>query len=375
MDSAVDEARRSAEVTHDHPEGVRGAEAVAAAVYLAKTGESKAAIRAYVGGMFGYDLDRTVKDIRPTYEFEVSCQKSVPEAIVAFLNSTDFEDALRLAISLGGDSDTICCMTGSIAHAYYGEIPKWMVDHCRGLLTEGQLEVLDEFWSRHAKGTLNAARSEGTSECGGILKSKEGDAKDAGDEPHSPDERSDQEEAAPGSEQDEDGIAVPTSSSSEHDSLSEHRSSTTEGIHIETEDESSLSESVDNEGKNSNENERSISSVSEGCSRSECSSVSEGGGQVALGGKLSEVDREEATIGLESMAETRCWGDSSDNVAKVGRIETVGDYRGTAGMDDRTGGTHVDADGQRNKKSRDSSLEAGAKKKKKKRKNPDPEST
>jgi ADP-ribosylglycohydrolase len=123
MDEILHHARRSAEVTHDHPAGIKGAEATAAAVFLARTGKSKPEIRAFIEERFGYDLGRSLADIRPTYRFDVSCQGSVPEAIIAFLESTDFEDTVRNAVSLGGDSDTIACVAGSIAHAAHGVPP------------------------------------------------------------------------------------------------------------------------------------------------------------------------------------------------------------------------------------------------------------
>ena len=122
-------ARWSAEVTHNHPEGVKGAEAVAAAILLARMGCEKKEIKEYIVSEFGYDLDRTCDEIRPTYKFDVSCQGSVPEAIIAFLEGNDFEDVIRTAVSLGGDSDTIGAMAGSIAEAYY-DIPGWMIDEC-----------------------------------------------------------------------------------------------------------------------------------------------------------------------------------------------------------------------------------------------------
>jgi ADP-ribosylglycohydrolase len=152
LDWAMAEAKRSAEVTHNHPEGIKGAQAVTAAIYLARTGESKDRIRARVEGMFGYNLRRTIDSIRPDYHFQVSCQRSVPEAIIAFLDSHDFEDAIRKAISLGGDSDTIACIAGSIAHAFYGTIPPWMVEYCRGELQKSQLEILDEFCKQYSVG-------------------------------------------------------------------------------------------------------------------------------------------------------------------------------------------------------------------------------
>lgn len=119
----LEEAERTAAVTHNHSEGIKGAQATAAAVFLARQGKTKDDIRAYVISSFGYDLDRTVDEIRPSYAFNESCQGTVPEAIIAFLDSTDFEDAIRNAVSLGGDSDTLTCITGGIAHAFYGEVP------------------------------------------------------------------------------------------------------------------------------------------------------------------------------------------------------------------------------------------------------------
>jgi len=115
-------AERSAAVTHNHPEGIKGAQATAAAIYLARVGKTQSEIKEYIENTYGYDLSRTLDEIRPTYTFDVSCQGSVPEAIIAFLESNDFEDAIRNAISLGGDSDTIAAITGSIAEAAY-EIP------------------------------------------------------------------------------------------------------------------------------------------------------------------------------------------------------------------------------------------------------------
>lgn len=110
-------------VTHNHPEGIKGGQSVAAAIYLARTGHNKADIQQYVEKQFGYDLSRHVDEIRPTYQFNESSQETVPQAIRAFLDSTDFEDAIRTAISLGGDSDTLACITGGIAQAFYGGVP------------------------------------------------------------------------------------------------------------------------------------------------------------------------------------------------------------------------------------------------------------
>jgi len=117
-----------AEVTHNHPEGIKGAQAIASAIFLARQHKSKDEIRKYIEQNFGYNLHRSCDEIRPTYQFDVTCQGSCPEAIIAFLDSHDYESAIRLAVSLGGDSDTIACMTGGIAAAYYG-IPSWLVKY------------------------------------------------------------------------------------------------------------------------------------------------------------------------------------------------------------------------------------------------------
>jgi len=119
LEEALDLGRRSAEITHNHPEGIKGAQAVAAAIYMALHGESKEAIRRYAERQFGYDLDHTCDEIRPAYGWDSSCQGTVPQAIIAFLDSETLEDAIRLAVSLGGDSDTLACITGGIAEAYY----------------------------------------------------------------------------------------------------------------------------------------------------------------------------------------------------------------------------------------------------------------
>ena len=137
-------ARWSAEVTHNHPEGVKGAEAIAAAVYLARTGGSKAEIKAYVETAFGYDLDRTCDEIRPGYTFDVSCQGSVPEAIIAFLDGEGFEDVIRNAVSLGGDSDRIAAMAGSIAEPYFG-IPEWMHEKAYEYMDDDMIELVESF--------------------------------------------------------------------------------------------------------------------------------------------------------------------------------------------------------------------------------------
>ncbi len=141
----LDEAKRSAEVTHNHPEGIKGAQATALAIFLARKGESKKAIREEIAQRFRYDLGRGLEEIRPTYGFDVSCRGSVPESIIAFLESGGVEDAIRKAISLGGDSDTMACIAGGIAQAYYKEVPHGMVVEVRRRLPGELLAVLDEF--------------------------------------------------------------------------------------------------------------------------------------------------------------------------------------------------------------------------------------
>jgi ADP-ribosylglycohydrolase len=139
------EAERTAAVSHNHPEGIKGAQAAALAVFLARHGASKEAIRADIAARFGYDLHRTVDDIRPGYTFDVSCQGSVPEALIAFLDSTSYEDAVRQAISLGGDSDTLACIAGGVAQAFYREIPAPIVREVRDRLPAEFLQVIDRF--------------------------------------------------------------------------------------------------------------------------------------------------------------------------------------------------------------------------------------
>lgn len=145
VEAVLAEARRSAEVTHNHPEGIKGAQATALAVLLGRQGISQEEIRAEITNRFDYDLERTVEDIRPSYTYDVSCQGSVPEAIIAFLDSEDYEDAIRKAISLGGDSDTIACITGGIAEAYYGGVPSAMAEKGKSYLPDEFLEIVAEF--------------------------------------------------------------------------------------------------------------------------------------------------------------------------------------------------------------------------------------
>ena len=155
LEEALDLAKQSAEVTHNHPEGIKGAQAIAATIFLARQSKPKDEIRQYIEHTFGYDLQRTCNDIRPTYAFDVTCQGSCPEAIIAFLDSSDYESAIRLAISLGGDSDTIACMTGGIAAAYYG-IPDWIEERVKELCLPAEIvEIINRFDAVCAKRTMS----------------------------------------------------------------------------------------------------------------------------------------------------------------------------------------------------------------------------
>ncbi len=137
-------ASLTAEVTHNHPEGIKGAEATASAIWMARNGSSKDEIRAYIIQEFGYDLSRTCDEIRPTYHHVESCQQTVPEAITAFLEGNDFEDVIRTAVSLGGDCDTLTCIAGGIAEAMYS-VPAFMEAECRNRLPKDMTIILDRF--------------------------------------------------------------------------------------------------------------------------------------------------------------------------------------------------------------------------------------
>lgn len=148
-DEVLAQAKATAEITHNHPEGVRGAKATALAVFLARTGNDKEAIRSRIATQFKYDLGRTVDDIRPAYSFDVSCKGTVPEAIVAFLDSHSYEDAVRNAVSLGGDSDTLACITGGIAEAFYGGVPQDVRAKVEELLTPDLWSVTEAFCAKY----------------------------------------------------------------------------------------------------------------------------------------------------------------------------------------------------------------------------------
>jgi ADP-ribosylglycohydrolase len=148
-EEVLQEAQKTAEISHNHPEGIKGAQATALAVFLARKVRDKEQIRAKIAQRFGYDLDRSVDDIRPGYTFEISCQKTVPEAIIAFLDSRSYEDAVRNAVSLGGDSDTLACITGAIAEAFYGAVPSRIRKKVKALLTPALWSITDRFCSKY----------------------------------------------------------------------------------------------------------------------------------------------------------------------------------------------------------------------------------
>jgi ADP-ribosylglycohydrolase len=143
------EAAKSAEFTHDHAEGIKGAQATALAVYLARTGASKRDIRREIMDGFGYDLGRSLAKIRPAYGFNETCQRTVPEAIIAFLESESWEDAVRNAVSLGGDADTLACITGGIAEAFYGSIPEPVRAKVKDILTDDLWAVTERFCGKY----------------------------------------------------------------------------------------------------------------------------------------------------------------------------------------------------------------------------------
>jgi ADP-ribosylglycohydrolase len=148
LDTVLEWAERSAAVTHNHREGVRGAQATAAAIFLARRGEDQSAIRRAIASRFGYDLTRSLDEIRPTYRFSELALQTVPQALTAFCEATDYEDAIRNAISLGGDADTLAAITGGIAEAYFGGVPPALATPARALLDPRLLAVVDRFRSR-----------------------------------------------------------------------------------------------------------------------------------------------------------------------------------------------------------------------------------
>jgi len=143
------QAEQTAVITHDHPEGIKGAQATALAIFLARTGHDKETIRHRIIQAFKYDLNRTIDEIRPGYCFDISCQGTVPEAIIAFLDADSWEDTIRNAVSLGGDSDTLACIAGGIAQAFYTEISPDIRNRVKQILTPDLWEITNAFLSRY----------------------------------------------------------------------------------------------------------------------------------------------------------------------------------------------------------------------------------
>jgi len=137
-------AELSASITHNHPEGIKGAQSTAAAIWMARNGKEKKEIKEYIESRFGYDLSRSWEDYNKTYSWDSSCQGTVPPAIVCFLESVDFEDAIRKAVSIGGDSDTLACITGGIAEAFYKDIPAWQKEKVLQQLPKIFIKILDK---------------------------------------------------------------------------------------------------------------------------------------------------------------------------------------------------------------------------------------
>ncbi len=148
LDEVLVQARQSAEGTHNHPEGIRGAQATATAIFLARSGREKKDIKAHIEQEFGYNLSERLDDIRAKYSFDVSCQGSVPQSIIAFLESDSYEDAVRNAISLGGDADTMACIAGGIAESFYSGVPEDIRSRTLALFDERLRGVVEEFVQR-----------------------------------------------------------------------------------------------------------------------------------------------------------------------------------------------------------------------------------
>lgn len=145
LESVLKKVKEFTEITHNHPEGIKGGRAAAAAIFLARTGSSKEDIKVYIETTFGYDLSKHVDEIRPSYYFDESSQGTVPQAIRAFIDSVDFEDAIRTAVSLGGDTDTLACITGGIAQAFYGGVPENIKQRVYSILDERLGRITDQF--------------------------------------------------------------------------------------------------------------------------------------------------------------------------------------------------------------------------------------
>ena len=156
LEKTMEVAKLSAEITHNHPEGIKGAQATAAAIFLARTGNTKEEIRSFIEDTFGYELQKSWDYWHPIYRWDETCQGTVPQAIIAFLDSTDFEAAIRKAVSLGGDSDTLACITGGIAEAFYKEIPAYMVEKTQMRFPKVFNKILNEMRKATAYGQMPA---------------------------------------------------------------------------------------------------------------------------------------------------------------------------------------------------------------------------
>ena len=150
-DTVLAEARRTAEFTHNHPEGIKGAQAAALATFLARNGADKEQLRHAISDRFGYDLDRSCDDIRGNYGYDITCQGTVPEALIAFINSTSFEDAIRNAISLGGDADTLACIAGAIAEPFYRGVPEQIVSEVESRTPKELMTIVARFRSKYSR--------------------------------------------------------------------------------------------------------------------------------------------------------------------------------------------------------------------------------
>jgi ADP-ribosyl-[dinitrogen reductase] hydrolase len=151
IDEILEQAKMSAECTHNHPEGIKGAQATALSIFLARKENDKETIRKGISNRFNYNMNRTVDEIRPDYDFNESCQETVPEAIISFLDSKDYEHAIRLAVSLGGDSDTLACITGGIADAYHKGVPELIIEETKKRLPNEFIEIIEQFRERYMR--------------------------------------------------------------------------------------------------------------------------------------------------------------------------------------------------------------------------------
>lgn len=149
IDEVIKEAKLSAEITHNHPEGIKGAQATALAIYLARKGAGRDIIKKEIHNWFGYNLERSVDEIRVNYTYDISCQGTVPEAIICFLESSSYEDAIRNAISIGGDSDTLACITGGISEAFYGPVPENIIKKVEAKLPPELMGPVKTFYEVH----------------------------------------------------------------------------------------------------------------------------------------------------------------------------------------------------------------------------------